>query len=143
MKSWIAILALASLASCSSTNTDNDSKQEVAGAISIQESDIDHDLKMPDTESANELVAFARGLSAKGRYNESAKVYTDIAQRFETDSKEFENDCLREAVRQHWLAGEKQEAQQVLAELEAQQSIYSYSSESQSFRNLKKLVSAK
>ncbi|NQZ57876.1 MAG: hypothetical protein HRT88_10490 [Lentisphaeraceae bacterium] len=143
MKKLITItLAVAAFASCSSTKP-QPLKQDVStSTVIIRQSDIDHKLQRPDKNSPREVIAFARGLASFGRHAESAKVYRDASDRFTSIGKDFENDCRREAVRQYWLAGDNSTARTLLAQLQANQDIYSHSSESVSFRNLKKLIIA-
>ena len=129
-------MALGLLNSCSTVP-----KQEVAVAQPIEIStEIDDSLTRPDKNNAVEVTTFARSLAAKGRHHESAQVYNDAATRFESIGGVFEEDCLKEAARQYWLAGEKEEAQRVLVELEDRQDVYARGAESEAFKSLKKLI---
>ena len=96
--------------------------------------------RIKDRNNPREVIAFARSLSAAGRYEDSAKIYLDASRRFKSVTGNFEHDCKKAAVREFWLAGEFDKAHQLLDQLEKEQDIYSRAEESKSLRRLRQLL---
>ena len=155
-----AAVAISLLNSCTTTPTDPfDNKKDVTvvsshvstvktpaqqthltNAVYINPDVVDKELSRPDTDSSKAVTTFARSLAQAGRHQESAAVYKDAADRFTSIGGLFEQDCLKEATRQYWLAGNKAEAQATLRQIELKQDIYSRGAETAAFKSLKTLI---
>ena len=98
--------------------------------------------RIADRDNPKEVITFARSLSGAGRYDESAKIYLDAAERFKSISGNFEIDCQLAAVREYWLAGSFSQAHKLLDLLEKQQDIYNRAGESEEIRRLRALLQA-
>lgn len=96
--------------------------------------------RIKDRNNPREVIAFARSLSAAGRYEDSAKIYLDASKRYKSVTGNFEHDCQKAAVREYWLAGEFDKAHKLLDHLEKEQDIYSKAEESKSLRRLRQLL---
>lgn len=96
--------------------------------------------RIKDRNDPKEVIAFARSLSAAGRYEDSANIYLDASRRFKSVTGNFEHDCKKAAVREFWLAGEFDKAHKLLDQLEKEQDIYSRAEESKSLRRLRQLL---
>ena len=87
-----------------------------------------------------QVIQFARTLSAEGRNLDAARIYIDAAKRFESVDNKFEQDCLKEAVREYWMAGEYGKAQKLFNRLDNDQDIYRRAAEEESLARLRKLL---
>ena len=96
--------------------------------------------RVENRNNPNEVINFARSLSKAGRHEESAKIYLDAAKRFHSNNGTFELDCRMAAVKEYWYAGDLAKARKELKVLEGYQDIYSYSSETNAVRKLRKLL---
>ena len=96
--------------------------------------------RVKDRNDVAEVIAFARSLSAAGRYKDSAKIYLDASSRFKSSTGNFEIDCKMAAVREYWLAGEFEKAHKLLDLLEKEQDIYNKAEESTDIRRLRQLL---
>ena len=130
-------MALGLLNSCSTVP-----EQEVAVAQPIEIStEIDDSLKRPDKNNAsrsNDFCSFScserSSLMSRHKFITMPRHASNLSVVF---SKKI---ALKEAARQYWLAGEKEEAQRVLVELEDRQDVYARGAESEAFKSLKKLI---
>ncbi|RMD84311.1 MAG: hypothetical protein D6820_01230 [Lentisphaerae bacterium] len=89
-----------------------------------------------------EIIYFARTLAAEGRNLDAARIYLDAANRFRSVDGKFENDCRKEAVRQYWLAGQKQKAWDLFNQLNNEQDIYRRAEEEKNLRMLRELLTS-
>ncbi len=96
--------------------------------------------RISDRNNPQEVIKFARSLTAAGRYKEAGTIYLDAAKRFKSASGNFEIDCRMAAVREFWLAGEFTKAHELLDELEKEQDIYNRAGESEDIRRLRILL---
>jgi len=96
--------------------------------------------KVDNKNNPKDVIDFARSLSKAGRYEEAARIYLDAGNRFKSKSGTFEIDCGMAAVKEFWFAGDLKNAQKELTALENHQDIYSYSSEADAIRKLRKLL---
>ncbi len=96
--------------------------------------------RISDRNNPQEVIKFARSLTAAGRYKEAGAIYLDAAKRFKSASGNFEIDCQMAAVREFWLAGEFKKAHELLDKLEKEQDIYNRAGESEDIRRLRILL---
>ena len=97
-------------------------------------------LATPDRDKPDEVIAFARKLSAAGRHQEAADIYQDAGARFESERSRFELDCQKAAVRECWLAGNISGARTLLDEMEGSLDLYERAAEGDSLRKLRALL---
>ena len=96
--------------------------------------------EVSDRQSPQEIIAFARNVSNQGRHDRAAQIYLDAASRFTTKDQKFERDCKKSAVREYWLAGKYNKADELLNELEDQDDIYIAAAEQPQLTQLRKLI---
>ena len=89
-----------------------------------------------------QVIQFARTLSAEGRNLDAARIYIDAAKRFESVDNKFEQDCLTEAVREYWMAGEYAKANKLFTRLDNDQDIYRRAAEEENLARLRKLLNS-
>ena len=96
--------------------------------------------RISDRNDPEEVVQFARSVSAEGRYKEAAEIYLDAADNFKSKSGNFEIDCKMAAVKEYWLAGELKMANEQLTQIESMQDIYLQASENEQIKKLRTLL---
>lgn len=96
--------------------------------------------KVDNRNDPVQVIQFARTLSAEGRNKDAARIYVDAAKRFESVDNKFEQDCLKEAVREYWLAGDYVNARKLFTKLDNDQDIYRRAAEEENLARLRKLL---
>ena len=145
IKTGLAMLAVGLLATgCSTTGQEKtcgfpDENRAGPGSIALTDC-TGCELRVPDRRDPKAVVAFARTLSANGRFDEAAGVYLDAAKRFRSADERFEADCRKAAVREYWLGGHPDKARELLDDIEANQDLYSRAAEQDSLRKLRELL---
>ena len=138
--STTAFLMVLMLSGCGILGFNKEKETEYSSVNFSEHEPIKKLTKIDDKNNPIDVVNFARSLSKAGRYKESAKIYLDAAERFKSRSGNFEIDCRMSAVKEYWFAGDLKSAQEELSALENEQDIYSYSSEADAIRKLRKLL---
>jgi len=146
----IAIFAVIGLSGCGTTSTMQSevSYEPVPIKLKAEFVEVDFDnVEVPekvkmikDRNLPEQVISFAKSLSAAGRNKEAAAIYLDAAKRFKSKSGRFENDCRKAAVREQWMDGDFDSAKQLLAQIESEQDLYTAASEADSLRKLRKLL---
>ena len=94
-----------------------------------------------DRNDPNEVVRFALSLSDAGRHGEAAQVLLDAAGRFVSDGARLEQDLVKAAIREHWLAGDLDAVRSDFQILNKhQRDIYDASNEDDTIRGIRSIA---
>jgi hypothetical protein len=138
----LSVLALAviMLAGCKSMFGKKDQKPQYVSYDFSETSDVEPGYIINNKNNPVQVIMFAKSLSTAGRYNDSAGIFLDAADRFNSKSGRFEFDCKTAAVRELWLDGNLKGAAKQLNELEMHDDIYLKASEVKSIRKLRRVL---
>lgn len=137
-----AAAALMLLAGCATTDDKASIPDEnMAVSVTIEAPGTPGEIrKVENMKNPAEIIELARNLSGAGRHAESAAIYMDAAERFSSVGREFETDCKKAAVREYCLAGDFEQARDILDEVEKEQDIYGMAYESEDFKKLRAML---
>lgn len=140
--------ALALTTGCVGTHPDQNlggklvSVQPQAVAVRVTVPDAPAPLQtVHDRNDINQVIAFALAKSDAGRHAEAASVFLDAANRFRSEGQALEQDLVKAAIAQHWLAGDIDAVRsdfELLANF--QKDIYDTYNEDATIRTIRRIV---
>ncbi len=150
--SLIAIMSALVLATgCVGTREEIDHDGLESNLISVKPRAVAVQLTIPDApatlvavtdrEDINQVISFALAKSDAGRHDEAAEVFLDAAERFRSKEQVLEQDLVKAAICEHWLAGNINAIREDFQTLsQYQKDIYDTYNEDSTIRKIRRIV---